>query len=59
VAENIIKLLRQIHCRFEGGNHRSRALLPIPLPNGIDMRIANQMNLSFQSFTASFSSIIQ
>ena len=44
---------------IEGGNNRSCALLPIPLPNGVNMCIADQMNLSFHSLSPSFLSIIQ
>ena len=45
MAENIIKLARKIHRRAEGGKHHARALLPIPLPDGVNVCVADQMYL--------------
>ena len=47
VAEyKIVELLAEIRRRPETGNRGSRALFPLPLPDRVDMGVANQMNFS-------------
>ena len=45
VAKDIVKIARQIDGRAEGGKHHARALLPIPLPDRVNVRVTDQMYL--------------
>ena len=47
VAEHeVVEFLAEVRRGAERGNRRRRALLPLPLPDGIDMGVADQMNFS-------------
>ena len=51
VAKNIVKFLGQLHRRLKGRKRGTHALGPIPLPNGVNMCIADQMDLFHLPFS--------
>ena len=53
VAEHVIELSCEVDGGAKGGKHHARALLPIPLPDRVDVSVADQMYLFHENLLIS------